>query len=162
MSNPLTSVQNRVGSLKQVAYREAPVPAALAGWSLIGLEALGERVTSTRKRRVSLLSLGMMLFMGGPAAAQQVSCDSGPLSFLSSINSLITQSAGTIIITMVIAAGILKMIPMRGTNSWGNALVGSVIVGVLFLVIGPALVNIADQSNTAVNMDPQCTGGGGG
>ncbi|GAA0464696.1 hypothetical protein MUK72_19265 (plasmid) [Halococcus dombrowskii] len=160
MSDTLADVQNQVASIKQVAYRKAPIPAALASWSFIGLERLGEKATSSRKGRMSLLSMGLMLVFAGPAAAQ-VSCKSGPLSFLSDIHSMITQGAGTIIVSMVLVAGVLKMIPMRGTNSWGNALVGSVIVGVLFLVIGPALVDLADQA-TDVNLDAQCTGGGGG
>ena len=160
MSDTLTDIQARLVSLKQVAYRKAPIPAALAGWSFVALAHLGERATGTKRRRVSLLSLGMMLLMGGSAAAQ-AGCGSGPLQFLSDLHSLITQGAGTIIISMVIVAGVLKMIPMRGTNSWGNALIGSVIVGVLFLVVGPALVDLADQSTTAVNMNAQCTGGGG-
>ncbi|WP_273837460.1 hypothetical protein [Halococcus sp. PRR34] len=162
MSVTIADVQNRVASLKQGAYRKAPVPAVLASWSFVGLERLGEKATSTRKRRMSLLSVGLMMTFVGPAAAQEVSCGSGPLSFLSRIHSLITQGAGTIIVSMVIVAGVLKMIPMRGTNSWGNALVGSVIVGVLFLVLGPALVDLADQSTDAVSLDAQCTGGGGG
>ena len=162
MSGTQSGIRDRVASLKQTAYREAPVPAALASWSFFGLERLGEKATNSRKRRMSLLSVGLMLFVAGPAAAQQVSCSSGLLSFLSRLNSLITRSAGTIIISMVVVAGILKMLPMRGTNSWGNALVGSVIVGVVFLVVGPALVNLADQSTDAVNMDAQCGGGGGG
>ena len=160
MSDALPDIHDRVASFKQAAYRKAPIPAALASWSFIGLERLGEKTISSRKGRMSLLSMGLMMMFVGPAAAQ-VSCDSGPLSFLSSIHSLITQGAGTIIVSMVIVAGVLKMIPMRGTNSWGNALVGSVIVGVLFLVIGPALVDLADQA-TDINLDAQCTGGGGG
>ena len=160
MSDAIPGIHDRVASLKQATYRNVPIHAALASWSFIGLEHLGEKATSTRKRRMSLLSVGLMMVFVTPAAAQ-VSCSSGPLSFLSSIHSLITQGAGTIIVSMVIIAGVLKMIPMRGTNSWGNALVGSVIVGVLFLVIGPALVDLADQA-TDINLDAQCTGGGGG
>lgn len=160
MSVTLADVQSQVASLKQGAYRTAPIPAVLASWSFVGLERLGEKATSTRKRRVSLLSVGLMMAFVGPAAAQ-VSCSSGPLSFLSKIHSLITQGAGTIIVSMVIVAGVLKMIPMRGTNSWGNALIGSVIVGVIFLVLGPAVIDLADQS-TGINLDAQCTSGGEG
>jgi hypothetical protein len=161
MSVTLADVQNQVASLKQVAYRTAPIPAALASWSFIGFERLGEKATSTRKRRLSLLSVGLMMVFVGPAAAQATGCKSGPLSFLSNIHSLITKGAGTVIVSMVLVAGVLKMIPMRGTNSWGNALIGSIIVGVLFLVIGPALVDLADQS-TDLKLNSQCTGGSGG
>jgi hypothetical protein len=161
MSDALPGIHDRVASLKQAAYRRAPIPAALASWSFIGLERLGEKATSTRKRRLSLLSVGLMMVFVGPAAAQQSGCKSGPLSFLGDIHSLITKGAGTVIVSMVIVAGVLKMIPVRGTNSWGNALIGSIIVGVLFLVIGPALVDLADQS-TDVKLDSPCTGGGGG
>jgi hypothetical protein len=162
MSDTLSGVQNQVASFKRVAYREAPVPAALAGWSFVALERLGEHATATRKRRMSLLSLGLMMTMTGSAAAQ-VGCDSGPLTFLSDIHSLVTQSVGTIVITMVLLAGALKMIPARGTNSWGNALIGSVLVGIVFLVLGPAFVNLADQATgSSVSLSAQCTGGGGG
>ena len=163
MSNSrLTTVRNRVASLTRLAYREVPVPAALAGLSFVALERLGERATRTRKRRMSLLSLGLTMVMVGPAAAQ-VGCDSGPLTFLSDLHSLVTQSVGTIVITMVLLAGALKMIPARGTNSWGNALIGSVLVGVVFLVLGPAFVNLADQATgSSVSLSAQCTGGGGG
>ena len=157
----LESVRNRVAALRRFVYREVPIPAVLASWSFVSLERLGERATRTRKRRLSLLSLGLMMVFAGPAAAQQAGCGSGPLKFLGKINALITKSAGTIIISMVIIAGILKMLPMRGTNSWGNALIGGVIIGVVFLVVGPALVNLADQSTDAVNMNAQCGAGGG-
>lgn len=155
------TVRTQLVSLKQTAYREIPLSAALAGLSFRACERLGEWVTDSRKGRLSLLSLVAMMLFSGPAAAQ-AGCGSGPLQFLGSIHQLVTQSAGTIIITMVIAAGVLKMLPMRGTNSWGNALIGSVIVGVVFLVLGPAFVDLADQSSSAVNMNAQCTGGGGG
>jgi hypothetical protein len=162
MLDSLSNARHQVAPVKRIASQQAPIPSVLANWSFVGLEYLGDRATSTRKRRVSLLATGLaMMFMTGPAAAQQVSCDSGPLSFLTSIHSLITQSAGTIIVSMVVVAGVLKMVPMRGTNSMGNALVGSVIVGVLFLVVGPALVDLADQSTDAVSMSAQCTGDGG-
>jgi hypothetical protein len=162
MSNaPLAMVRNRVASVTQLAYQKVPVPAALAGLSFVALERLGERATSTRKRRVSLLSLGGMLVLVSPAAAQVNCGGNGPLAFLGSLYNLVTMSAGTIVISMVILAGVLKMVPMRGTNSWGNALVGSVLTGVAFLVLGPALVNLADQA-TGINLNAQCTGGGGG
>jgi hypothetical protein len=160
MSGTLFDVRNQVASLKQVAYREAPVPAALAGWSFVGLERLGEKATGTRKRRMSLLSAGLMMMLVGPAAAQ-VSCDNGALGFLTNLHSLVQQSAGLIIVSMVIAAGVMKMIPTRGTNAIGNALIGGVLVGVVFLVVGPALVDIAAQTSP-VDMTAQCGGGSGG
>lgn len=163
MSNSrLASVRNRVASLTQLAYREAPVPAALAGLSYTFLEGLGKRATSTRKRRLSLLSLTLLTMMGGPAAAQ-AGCEGGPLSFLGSIHDLIQRSAGLIILSMVIAAGIMKMIPGRGTNSIGNALIGGVLVGTVFVVVGPALVDLAGQ-NSPINPDACSAGdtGGGG
>lgn len=157
----LTTVRNRMASFAQFAYREIPVPAALAGLSFVALERLGDRATRTRKRRMSLLSLLGMVFLVGPAAAQSVSCSDGPLAFLGALYNLVTMSAGTIVVAMVILAGVLKMLPMRGTNSWGNALIGSVLTGVVFLVLGPALVNLAGQSTSAVSLSAQCTGGGG-
>jgi len=156
------STRNRIASLRQIAYQEVPLPAVLASWSYIGLERLGEHATRTRKRRLSVLSVGLMMLFVTPAAAQQISCDgNGVLAFLNDLHTLVTQSAGLIIVSMVIAAGVLKMLPMRGTNSMGNALIGGVLVGIVFLVAGPALVDIAAQS-TDVKMDPQCGGGGGG
>lgn len=169
MSNaPLTMVRNRIGSLTRIARTHLPLPAALASVSFVACERLGARVSGSRTGRLSLLGLIALFVMVGPAAAQEdgggggASCGSGPLTFLSDIYSLITTSAGLIIVSMVIVAGVLKMIPMRGTNSWGNALVGSVIVGIVFLVLGPAVVNLADQSTGAVDMSVQCTGNGSG
>jgi hypothetical protein len=134
------------------------MPAALAGLSFVGFERLGARATSTRRRRIALLSLAGMLVMITPVAAQ--GCGSGPLQFIGDIYSLVTRGAGTIIVTTLILAGALKVLPMRGTNSWGNALIGGVITGVVFLVVGPALLDIADQASP-INMNAQCTGGAG-
>lgn len=159
MSNtPLTTVRNHVASLREVAYRTVPVPAALAGLSFIALERFGERATSTRKRRLSLLSVAAMMVLVGPAAAQ-TGCSSDPLAFLSSIHGMIQRSAGLIIGAMVIAAGIMKMIPGRGTNSIGNALIGGVLVGLVFVVVGPALVDLAGQHSP---INPNACGAGGG
>lgn len=153
------STRNRVASLRQIAYQEVPLPAVVASWSFIGLERLGEHATRTRKRRFSLLSVGMMMLFVTPAAAQQISCDgNGVLAFLNDLHTLVSKSAGLIIISMVIAAGVLKMLPMRGTNKMGNALIGGVLVGIVFLVAGPALVDIAGQS-TDIDMTSQCDGG---
>lgn len=161
MSNSqLTTIRNRAASLTRIAYQTVPVPAALAGLSFTFLERFGERATATRKRRLSLLSLAGMMVLVGPAAAQ-AGCSGGPLSFLSSIHDMIQRSAGLIIISMVIAAGIMKMIPGRGTNSIGNALIGGVLVGLVFVVVGPALVDLAGQSSP-INPDACGAGGGGG
>jgi hypothetical protein len=155
----IQQVRNRAATLRRIAHRHIPVPAALAGLSFAALERFGERATSTRKRRLSLLSFATMMVLVGPAAAQ-AGCGSDPLTFLSSIHGMIQRSAGLIIGAMVIAAGIMKMIPGRGTNSIGNALIGGVLVGLVFLVVGPALVDLAGQSSP-INPDA-CTGGGGG
>ena len=154
----LTTFRNQVASLQRLAYQRVPIPAALAGWSFVGLERLGERATSTRKRRMSLLSAGLVMMLVGPAAAQ-VGCGNNALGFLSDLHSLVQQSAGIILGAMVIAAGIMKMVPTRGTNAIGNALIGGVLVGLVFLVVGPALVDIAGQSSP-VEMTAQCGGGG--
>ena len=157
--SPLTTLRNQVASLRRYANRRAPIPAALGGLSVVALASIGERATETRKRRLSLLSVAAMMVLVGPAAAQ-AGCSGGPLSFLSSIHGMIQRSAGLIIGAMVIAAGIMKMIPGRGTNSIGNALIGGVLVGLVFIVVGPALVDLAGQSSP-INPDA-CTGGGGG
>jgi hypothetical protein len=152
-----TTYRDQVASLRRVAYRRAPFLAALGGLLIVALANIGERATRTRKRRITALSLtGMMVTMVAPAAAQSVGCGDGPLSFLAAIYSMITMSAGTIIVSMVILAGVLKMIPMRGTNSWGNALVSSVVVGILFLVVGPALIDLANPA-TPIQLNAQCT-----
>ena len=131
---------------------------ALVGLSFVGFERLGAQATRSRRRRIALMSLAGMLVMVMPVAAQ--GCGSGPLQFIGDIYALVTRGAGTIIVTMLILAGALKVLPMRGTNSWGNALIGSVIAGVVFLVVGPALLDIADQASP-INMNAQCTGGAG-
>ena len=160
MSNKRTTIRNRLASLSRTVHHQFPLLAALSTASFAGLERLGERVSASHVGRRFLVVLAVVMLFAGPVSAQ-AGGGSGPLQFLCLIHQLVTQSAGTIIITMVIIAGVLKMIPMRGTNSWGNVLIGSVIAGVVFLVIGPALVDLADQSSSAVSMDAQCGGGGG-
>jgi hypothetical protein len=155
---PFTRVRNRIASLTRLVYQHAPVPATLAGLSFAYLEKLGGRATSTRKKRLSLLSVAAMMVLVGPAAAQ-AGCDDGPLAFLGSIHSMIQRSAALIIGSMVIAAGIMKMIPGRGTNSIGNALIGGVLVGLVFVVVGPALVELAGQHSP---INPNACGAGGG
>ena len=158
MSNKRTTIRNRLASLTRTAHRQFPLLAALPTTSFTSLERLGERVSGSHTGRLFLVVLAVVMLFAGPAAAQ-AGGGSGPIQFLCLIHQLVTQSAGTIIITMVIVAGVLKMIPMRGTNNWGNVLIGSVLVGIVFLVIGPALVDLADQSSSAVSMDAQCGSG---
>ena len=155
----LTTFRNRFAPFTRTIRRQFPLLAAFASISFIGLERLGGRVSGSRTGRLFLVVLAVVMLFAGPAAAQ-AGGGSGPLQFLCLIHQLVTQSAGTIIITMVIVAGVLKMIPMRGTNNWGNVLIGSVLVGIVFLVVGPAFVDLADQSSSAVSMSSQCGGGG--
>jgi hypothetical protein len=154
----IQQIRNHAATLRRLAYQRAPMPALLTGLSFAYLEKLGGRATSTRKRRLSLLSVAAMMVLVGPAAAQ-AGCNDGPLAFLGSIHSMIQRSAALIIGSMVIAAGILKMIPGRGTNSIGNALIGGVLVGLVFVVVGPALVELAGQNSP---IDPNACGAGGG
>jgi hypothetical protein len=154
----LTTLRNRVASLRRVAYRRAPIPAALGGLSVVALANIGERATSTRKRRMSLVSLIAVGLMVGPAmgAGAKIGCQDGPLAFVRDIYGIIAKSAGIVVGAMVILAALLKMAPMRGTNTMGNALIGSVVVGVAFLIMGPALVDIASKS-TPINLNVQCS-----
>jgi hypothetical protein len=149
-------VRTHAESLGQTVRRQHPLAAAIGGQSFRAADRFGARVSGSRIGRFSVAALAGMLFMVAPVAAQSVSCSDGPLSFLAALYSMVTMSAGTIIVSMVILAGVLKMIPMRGTNSWGNALVSSVIVGVLFLVVGPALIDLANPA-TPIQLNAQCT-----
>jgi hypothetical protein len=152
----LTTLRNRAELLGQTVRRQHPFAAAIGDQSFRAADRFGACVSESRIGRFSLVALAGMLFMVGPAAAQSVSCGDGPLAFLGALYSLVTMSAGTIIVSMVILAGVLKMIPMRGTNSWGNALVSSVVVGILFLVVGPALIDLANPA-TPIQLNAQCT-----
>lgn len=154
----LTTLRNQVVSLRWYAHQRAPIPAALGGLSIVALASIGERATSTRKRRMSsLVSLLVMGFMVGPAMGQgaSIGCQDGPLAFISDIYDIVSMSAGMIIGAMIIIAALCKMAPMRGTNTIGNALIGSVVVGIAFLILGPAVVDIASESSP-VNMNVQC------
>ncbi|HET7323327.1 MAG TPA: hypothetical protein VFJ06_03250 [Halococcus sp.] len=158
MSNiRLSTLRNRVESVNQTVRREFPQAAMFASFSFVALASIGERATSTRKRRMSLVSLLAMGFMVGPAVGQgaSIGCQDGPLAFISDLYDIISMSAGMIIGAMIIVAALCKMAPMRGTNTIGNALIGSVVVGIAFLILGPAVVDIAAKSSP-VNMNVQC------
>ena len=146
MSNSrLTSIRNRVASLTQLAYRKFPVPAALAGLSLVALERLGERATSTRKRRIGILSLIGTLMMVTPAAAQ-VNCDDGFLQFIGFIRTLSIQAVGMLFIVLILGGIVLKALPVSGTDRAGNAVLGGVVVAIVFLVLAITLIDLADTA----------------
>lgn len=97
MSNSrLTTVRNRLALFSRTVHEQFPLIAAFVGLSFVALARVGECVTGTRRRRVSLASSAAMLMMVGPAAAQ-VGCDNGALSFLSDLYALVSQSAGLIL-----------------------------------------------------------------
>lgn len=153
----LTTLRNQVASLRWYAHQRAPIPAAFGGLSIVALASIGERATNTRKRRMSLVSLIAMGFLVGSAMGQgaSIGCSDGPLAFIADLYTIVSMSAGMIIGAMIILAALAKMAPVRGTNHIGNALIGSVVVGIAFLILGPAVVDIAAQSSP-VNMNVQC------
>lgn len=147
-----------LASVKQSLRQQFPLAVSVAEVSLIGCERLGERASESRVGHFGIISLAALLLVADPAAAQ-LSCDSGLLKFFSDIQTLTVQSVGMLLFIMLVSAGGLKALPMRGTDKWGNTAIGGVIVGVTFFVLGPALVDLADSA-TPVDMSQECNTGG--
>jgi hypothetical protein len=162
MSNtPLTTVRNRIASLTHHARRKMPVPAALAGLSFAALEQVGERATSTRRRRIGLLSLAGVMMMVTPAAAQ-VDCSSGFLQFIGFLRTLSIQAVGMFFIVLILGGVVLKAVPLSGTDRAGNAVLGGVVVALVFLVLAVTLVDLADSAAGGIDLSSSCSTGGSG
>ena len=132
----------------------------LAAFAVDSCGSVGQRVTGVIGRRAASGITALLLVATTPVLAQQgggVSCGSGILGFIGALQSLTVQSAGMIIVAMLIVAGLAKMMPVQGTNRLGNALIGSVIVGLVFFVFGYALVDIAGGF-VPISLNPQCGG----
>jgi hypothetical protein len=131
----------------------------LARLAFHGSDRLSKRASESRLGWLAMLAVPALMILVEPVAAQQVSCNSGPLAFLSSVKVLSVQGAGIIFFTMVVIGGGLKAIPAKGTNSWGNSLLRGFMAGVAFVILGPALINLADGA-TPIDLSAQCTTGG--
>lgn len=153
-------VRNRVVTLSHAGIKWFPVPTVIAGLSFVGLERLGARASKSRTGRRSLVAIAAMMAMIGPAAAQ-ANCSDGVLGFLTEIQEITIQGAGLILFALIAAAAILKALPIRGTNSAGNVVIGGVIVAIVFYVVGPAVVDIA-STFSPIDMSQGCTVGDGG
>jgi hypothetical protein len=130
----------------------------MASLAFYGSEQLGERASSSRIGWIAMFAVPALLIVVDPAAAQ-VSCSNGPLAFLGDVKTLTIQGVGIALFIMLVSAGGLKAAPFRGTSSMGNSLVGGFMVGVGFLVLGPALIDLADQT-TPIDLSTQCNTGG--
>lgn len=141
--------------------RRFPVAIGTIQLSLRGCEQLGERATETRSGRLGLgLLTGVLMvaLLSGTVLAQPA-CDSGMLKFLGDIETLSVEGIMMLLGIMVVAAGALKGLPIRGTDKWGNSAIGGVIVATTFFVLGPALIDLANQA-TPVDMAAECSTGG--
>lgn len=154
----LSSIQTSIASVTQTARRQSPFPTALAGCGAVGCERLGERASRSRIGWVAMFAVPALLLFVDPAAAQ-VSCDEGMLKFLSDIQTLTVESVGILLFVILLGAGALKAAPMKGTDSWGNSLLGGFLVGVAFFVLGPGLIDLANSA-TPVDMSAGCSTGG--
>lgn len=160
MSKQLSTLRNQVASVNQTIRRKFPQAAMFASFSLVAGERLGERVTGTRKRRTALLALAGVMVMVEPVAAQ-ASCSGGFLEFISFLKNLSIQAAGMFLIVMILGGMVLKALPIAGTDRAGNAVLGGVVVAVVFVVLAVTLVDIAD-SVLGFDLNPECNLGGGG
>lgn len=158
MSKRLSTLRNRVGSVTQTVRREVPQAAVFASFLAVALERLGARAPATRRRRMSLLVVAATMMMVRPAAAQ-ANCNQGVLGFLSELQEITIEGAGLILFALIAAAAILKALPLRGTDRAGNMVIGGVIVGIIFFVVGPAIVDIA-ATFSPIDMAQSCTVGG--
>jgi hypothetical protein len=157
----LTTLRNRVASLNQTVRSRSPVAAAVADLSVRGCERLGERATSTQRRRIALLSLVGMMMMVTPAAAQP-NCGSGFLQFIGFVRTLSIQAVGMAFIVLILAGVVLKAIPIAGTDRAGNAVLGGVVVALVFLVLAVTLVDLADSAAGGIELSSSCSTGGSG
>lgn len=154
-----TTLLPRAASLSRTLQRRFPVVMGLLTIAFYGSEQLGERASRSRLTWVALFAIPVLLVAIDPVAAQ-VECGSGPLAFLGDIKTLIVEGMGIILLGILTLAGGLKMVSIKGTNRIANALLGGFFVGVLFYVLGPAVVDIADSA-TPIDMSTQCNPGGG-
>lgn len=155
-----TTALTRTASLTRTLQRRFPLAVGLLTVAFYGSEQLGERASRYRLTWVALFAIPVVLFAIDPVAAQ-VDCGSGPLAFLGDLKTLIVEGMGIILFGILTLAGLLKMVSIKGTNRIANAFLGGFFIGVLFYVLGPAVVDIADSS-TPVDMSTQCNPGGGG
>lgn len=154
----LMSIQGNTVLIRKIARREFPTATAFAGLTLVGLERMGEQASRSRTGWAMMLMIPAMMVAVGPASAQ-VNCNEGFLQFISSVETLTIQSVGMILGIIIATAAVLKAIPVRGTNSIGNQLLGGFMVGVGFFVLGPAFVDLADSA-TPIDMSAECNTGG--
>ncbi len=154
----VTAIQGSVAFLTQTARREFPLAMAFTGLTLVGLERMGERASRSRTGWVMMFMIPAMMFTVGPASAQP-NCNEGFLQFIGSVETLTIQSVGMIFGVIIATAAVLKAVPVRGTNSIGNQLLGGFMVGVGFFVLGPAFVDLADSA-TPIDMSAECNTGG--
>jgi vacuolar-type H+-ATPase subunit I/STV1 len=131
----------------------------VAGLSFRNLERLGERTTGSRMGQISLLAVVALVLFAAPVAAQ-ANCSQGFLGFLAELKAISVQALGLMLFALLAAGVILRAIPMQGTSTAGNVILGGVIAGVVILIIGTAVIDIAGGF-TDIDLSSQCSVGGG-
>jgi hypothetical protein len=144
---------------KDIMRRQFPNAAAVGTLSFAGAERLGARISDSKAGWMAMFVVPLLLFAVDPAAAQ-VQCNSGLLKFFGSLQTLTVETLGFLLIITLISAGILKMVPWRGTEKWSNAAIAGFCVGALFLILGPVIIDLADAA-TPIDLSAQCKTGGG-
>jgi hypothetical protein len=155
-------VHSHAVSLGETARRWFPAAAAVVCLVFAGLEQFGDCVSRTRRRRIALMSLAGVMMMVAPAAAQ-VDCGSGFLAFIGYVRTLSIQAVGMFFIVMILAGVVMKGLPVAGTDRAGNAVLGGVVVALVFLVLAVSLIDLADTAaGGAIELDSGCSTGGSG
>lgn len=158
MGKPLSTLRDRVESYSERVRRRYPMAAAVGNLSIQNLERLGERTTGSRMGKIALLAFVALVLFAAPVAAQ--SCTKGILGFLGALKTMSVQALGLMLFALLAAGVILRAIPVQGTSTAGNVILGGVIAGVVILVIGTAVIDIAGQF-TDIKLAAKCSTGGG-
>jgi hypothetical protein len=118
-----------------------------------------ESLMTTLLRRVApvLLTGGSTVLMTGTAAAQDF-CSTEGGQFAAAAQSGIAGIALAFLVAMLLAAAVLKALPVKGTSKLGNIAIGGFFVAVGAIVLGLAFADFAlgfspiDPSSTCGNI----------
>lgn len=112
---------------------------------------------------VALLAIVAPLALVDPVAAQEA-CASQFGQMTAALENGAANLLASFLIIAIVAAVVIKAVPIPGTNRWGNAAVGGVFAAIIVLV---ALFSVAEfaAAYSPIDLSSSCggvTGGGGG
>lgn len=100
-------------------------------------------ITALSRRLAPLLVAGSgSTLMIGTAAAQDF-CNTQGGQFAAAVQTGIGGLAIAFLVAMLLAAVVLKAVPVKGTSKLANVAIGGFFVGVAMIVIGLAFANFA-------------------